>query len=536
MHNDLERSGENDRRRLESQIQMLETQSQDLRKQLSEERDNVETLSSTREALVKAETSQNHLEERVESLSRQLQGNEEKLAVYERRGTTVGVTHTVGGDDMSKEQQFEAEVAELRSSLKVAQVDLSNARNNVQQFQEISQANEAALSTLNATYDDYKRTTEAQLSQLDVSPRLEFQFQSDNDALQDDLKRVEEELAKSKEALTEIQRSFEVEREAWLNDKKTLEDTIVDLTTSEKAIAEDRTSRESAVQQQEERVKAAEERYTREVVAHAESIKAIEDLKQQINGLQTSARTNLAAAETAQAKLVSSEASWSHQRATLDKELADVTSRCKELAEQNKVLHQHLETVSSQAAKIRQAADASTASGGESQPADEADAKLSELRAVIGYLRREKDIVEMQLELSKQESTRLKTQITHLTRDLDETRTTLSEERERAVAAAATDAQHAELLDKISQLTLLRESNATLRADSEANAKRARELDAQVKSLTTELEPLRSQVRNLRAELQSTGSHVKRLEDESRRWQERNAQLLSKVCGRFALI
>ena len=37
---------------------------------------------------------------------------------------------------------------------------------------------------------------------------------------------------------------------------------------------------------------------------------------------------------------------------------------------------------------------------------------------------------------------------------------------------AATDAQHAELVEKIQQLNLLRESNATLRADSEAHAKR----------------------------------------------------------------
>jgi len=40
MHNDLERSGENDRRRLESQLQMIEGQAQDLRAQVTQERDN----------------------------------------------------------------------------------------------------------------------------------------------------------------------------------------------------------------------------------------------------------------------------------------------------------------------------------------------------------------------------------------------------------------------------------------------------------------------------------------------------------------
>lgn len=102
--------------------------------------------------------------------------------------------------------------------------------------------------------------------------------------------------------------------------------------------------------------------------------------------------------------------------------------RCKALTEQNNVLHQHLDNVSSQAARIRQAADSSVATPGEGEtPDDGAETKLSELRAVINYLRKEKEIVDMQLELCKQENARLKTQIGHLARDLEDTRTTLSE-------------------------------------------------------------------------------------------------------------
>jgi nucleoprotein TPR len=57
----------------------------------------------------------------------------------------------------------------------------------------------------------------------------------------------------------------------------------------------------------------------------------------------------------------------------------------------------------------------------------DADAKLSELRSVVAYLRKEKEIVDLQLELSKQEATRLKSQIEHLSQTLEETRATLSE-------------------------------------------------------------------------------------------------------------
>lgn len=145
-----------------------------------------QALAKTRESLVGAETSKRHLEERVEHLTRQLQGNEEKLAVYERRATGVnGITpHT--DENMTREQQLEGEVAELRSALtqgcsyicffkhycrsalKVAEVDLTAARGHVQQFQEISQANEIALATLNVTHDEYKTSTEAELARHEV--------------------------------------------------------------------------------------------------------------------------------------------------------------------------------------------------------------------------------------------------------------------------------------------------------------------------------------------------------------------------------
>lgn len=74
-------------------------------------------------------------------------------------------------------------------------------------------------------------------------------------------------------------------------------------------------------------VKAAEERYSNEVLAHAESIKAIDHLKRDLATAQVSARDNLTAAETANAKLSASEDSWMQQKAALDKEVTDLNAR-----------------------------------------------------------------------------------------------------------------------------------------------------------------------------------------------------------------
>lgn len=94
---------------------------------------------------------------------------------------------------------------------------------------------------------------------------------------------------------------------------------------------------------------------------------------------------------------------------------------------------------------------------------------------------------------------------------------------------ATSAAQHAELLERINQLNILRESNATLRTDCERHAKKSRELEVQLKTLSEQLDPAKEQARVAQAELQACAVQVRRLEEENRRWQERNTQLLSKV-------
>ena len=98
------------------------------------------------------------------------------------------------------------------------------------------------------------------------------------------------------------------------------------------------------------------------------------------------------------------------------------------MSQQNAILHQHLESVSAQATRIRQAADApidSNVEGGE--PSEDSDNRLSELRSVVNYLRKEKGIVDLQLEMSKRENEVLKSQTERLSQTLQETRTALAE-------------------------------------------------------------------------------------------------------------
>lgn len=80
-------------------------------------------------------------------------------------------------------------------------------------------------------------------------------LQAQQETLQNTLKTAERELEEVRASLAETRRAFESAREEWQADKKTLEDTIVDMTTAEKNLAEDRLSRESDAQAHEERVR-----------------------------------------------------------------------------------------------------------------------------------------------------------------------------------------------------------------------------------------------------------------------------------------
>lgn len=99
------------------------------------------------------------------------------------------------------------------------------------------------------------------------------------------------------------------------------------MTTSERSSDSERAGHQQELRQLEERAKAAEERYSREVVAHAELIKSVEDIRTQLSKANATARDNLAASETAQAKLATSETSWRQQKEALDKELANLNTR-----------------------------------------------------------------------------------------------------------------------------------------------------------------------------------------------------------------
>ncbi|BGP11538.1 Protein mlp1 [Rhodotorula toruloides] len=541
MQNELERGSNDARRRLEEQVTRLETQAAELKERLNQESDTNRQLAlrkeiesktfqeridklnadyaETREKLVAAETSQQHLEQRVQDLVLQVEAKEEKLAVYEGRSAS-------GESSQSAEEQLQVTVADLRNELRAVRSELDRAKEHVKQYQAIAETQGESLREVTATYEEYKTSTESAIAEKD----------SEISSLRERLHSLTTDLTASNAQNSELHRQIEAERVAFEKERKTFEDGMAGLRAADEAARQAQLAAQDDMRRQAQAAKDAHDKYERELVAHAEDVKRLTEVKEELERVRGTVREHESAAQVARANLTAAEESWTRQKTVLERELGEVRKRSEELKEQNSTLAQHLETASAQAIQLQaRSSSAQGAAEGDGADAESVEAvaashssSVEQLREVIRYLRREKDIIDLQLDFSKQETTRLRQQLDFTSRSLEEARQTLQEERSRVGDALASSAQHAELLESIHTAKLLRESNDTLRDENETNLRKVATLEGQLRTAQAEIEPLKEQVRMLQAELEAAQHQAKLLEEDNERWKTRNQTILAK--------
>jgi nucleoprotein TPR len=272
----------------------------------------------------------------------------------------------------------------------------------------------------------------------------------------------------------------------------------------------------------------AQQNYERELVKHADAARGLQqlrieytDLKSQIHGVKTEA-------ETAKAVLSVNESSWSTRRENYEKELKDVRARCDDLTKQNKILLGQFESVSDQIAALQRARAEQDEAASAPLEGQTLDKSMDDLRELVLYLKQEKEIVDAQYELSKLEAKRLKQLYDHASNQLSEVRAQFNAEQQRQADQIRGATEHKELMEKISELNLLRESNSTLRFDSERKGKKVTELSTKVEELEARIQPLEQLVRELEAEKEVKDAQMKLLCEDKERWKARTQQILQK--------
>jgi len=237
----------------------------------------------------------------------------------------------------------------------------------------------------------------------------------------------------------------------------------------------------------------AQQNYERELVKHAEAAQALQQVREEHSKLKAEVYLIKSEAETAKANLAASESSWESQKEMYVKELEETRKHSEGLSKQYKILLDQFENVNTQISEIKKSRAASD-DYNESREQPTTDRSLEDLREVLRYLRNEKEIVDVQYDLCLQENRRLKQQLDYTKTALDENKLLLAQERERESAQLRGAMQHKDLMERISELNILRESNSALRSDCEKRGKKVNELTEKVDELVAKIRPLESNV------------------------------------------
>ena len=544
--NEREFSDSETRRRLQEQIDKLEQDLQSAQKRLGEQveenkqlllrrdfesqqsqkriDDLVTSLGSTREALIETKATRDHLEARVQDLTIELRSAEERLEVLrtvpvhrprdDENGSPTS-EHNAGGSTMGREQELCVEVSELKRDLELARHEVENSKSQIEQYKAISQSSEVELANLNETQELYKQETEKLMAEQNQKISQFEERLNDTNA---ELSSSNSELAKLRSEEAEVGRRLEEQKVAHETEINHLKDVAERHEAAAEFHLADLRSQTEITQQ-------AQSNYETELMKHGETAKTLQSVRNDLNQNRMQLLENKGLLETNRAHLMQNEESWTESRERYENELAELRTGRENLQVQNKRLHQQLESVSAQISNLRKHAPGTeqdeTATNNPSSSPDN-------LQEIIKYLRREKDIVDVQLEISNQEAKRVKQQLQYTQLQLDEVRLKLGQQQRLREENERTALNHNKLMETINELSTFRESNVTLRNELRQSQSALAAKTSDIEALQAQIEPIQTELREVKGELENTVADARLVTEDRDRWQQRAQTILQK--------
>lgn len=543
--NEREHSDNEARRRLQMRIENLEGELQTTKQKLAEEieeskrtvsrreyenqqnqkriDDLVSSLNTVREQLIATKTSRDHLQIRVDELTIELRSAEERVSVLRPTPTSRSVIQDGAGPSqgeednstLSKEQDLAVQVSELKRDLDLARGDLESAKTQVEQYRAISQSSEEELASMNETHDLYRQEMDRLVEDKDAKIKeLEARITDTSS----ELASTNSDLSELRTAQAENGRRMDEQKAALEAETAQIKDQADRYASAAHFYREDLKAQADIAQQ-------AQQNYENELVKHADAAKSLQKVRSEYNQLKVEVAEVKSEADSAKTSLAQNEESWTESRERYEKEISDLKAGRESLNAQNNRLHKQLDDISAQIASLQKRPPSGNEEESESMTPS---AGAENLQEVIRYLRREKEIVDVQLELSLQEAKRLKQQLDYTQAQLDETRVRLNQQRRLEEDSERTSLNHNKLMETINELSTFRESNVTLRNETrQAQASLALK-SQQVEELLGKVQPLRAEVRDLKNEVETQAGEATLLKEDRERWQQRTQDILQK--------
>ncbi|EGE85361.1 nucleoprotein TPR [Blastomyces dermatitidis ATCC 18188] len=547
MLNEREHLESESRRRLQSTVENLESELQTTKRKLNEEMeeakkstlrreyensqnqkridDLVTSLSTVREELIGTKSTRDHLQSRVDELSVELKSAEERLEVLQRKPSAATATVSSGPDTeagiaageggLSREQELAFEISELKRDLELAKSDLEHAKEQVEDYKAISQSTEERLQSVTDTNEQYQEDTNRLLDEKDNKIS---ELQKRVEEITSELAMTNDELSKLRDREADSQRRFD-------DQKSMLETEISRLKEQEERYTAAAQYHQQDLKAQAEIAQHAQQNYENELVKHAEAAKNLQIVRAEASQLKLEVVDLRTQAESAKNSLSREEENWNEMKARYEREITELNRRREEVVNQNTLLHQQLENITRQISTLQR--------DKESMPEDvdesgSSASSLEGLQEVIKFLRREKEIVDVQYHLSTQEAKRLRQQLDYTQSQLDDTRLKLEQQRRAEADTEHNTLNHKKLMDTLNELNLFRESSVTLRNQAKQAETALTEKSARVEELIQQISPLETRIRELENVVETKDGEFKLLQADRDRWQQRTQNILQK--------
>lgn len=481
-------------------------------------------LSQIREELVAVKTSRDHLQSRVDELTIQLRSADERAERLQPRPTPrpgsmvfTAEENAAPGDDDERIQELIHEATDLKRDLELTRSQLENAQAQVERYRELSQSSEEELDRLNSAQEQYTQEMDSTLSAKETAIKELEQRVEDLSA---ELTRSNGELSALRDSQADISRHFEEEKGILEEEVRRLKENEENHTSSYQFHQQD-------LRQQAEIATTTQRAYENEVMKHGETAKTLFTIRNDYNELKTSVAKFKAEAESAKATLMQSESSWDERRQKFEQEISEIRSRWEDANAQNRILHSQLENVTAQISALQQSRNTGNESL-ESISAQPSSSGADEYRELSNYLRRDKDILEVQYELNMQETKRLQQRLEHTQSQLDDARLKLEQERRSHGDTDRNTMAHKDLMSKLEELNLFRESSAALRTEARQAQAQLTEKTSRIAELESKIQPLEGQIEELQSQQTFKEAEMKQLQEDRDRWQKRTEDILSK--------
>lgn len=465
-----------------------------------------EDLRESQQSLSTAQQRVSSAEAKVDMLQEALRKAEERVARLEMEKSSRLTTSDVQASAPAlspiatpapgnREAELLAEVKLLREELATMQEAAVSATGHAKQFEMLARTAEEALKSVQNDHEKFKQEAAARVEAHNKKIEEIQAALSAKEAEIREAKQAEKEFAAECERLD---KEFAAERksiqEALEQAKQEREQEGLQL----KVLTEDMDRLRGEVE-------LARRSYDAEVVAHGEALRrlsasdtALATLQERLNAVNSDLEMERNARREIESQLRS-------QIQELDANLRVASKQAQDLGQQRDVLQEQLEKLAS------------------SSGADAGD-----FSNTLRLLRQEREAAQINLSLAERELVRLRQEAVVARRAAEEARAQLAAEAERTRNAMRDETSQEEILQRVEQFNLLRESNAALRTDNLNLRSQVQELQTKIKDAERALVPLQQKLHTLEAAQETAKRELTTAREQTERWQKRTQQLMQK--------